>query len=92
MPKKTKKEKIIAQYRRQLELLKKQASSFEPQPKIISQPSSVNKKNTEETIKNSSEQIKYYFLADFKKSIFLTFFIIALELFLYFAMFFKFRF
>jgi hypothetical protein len=91
MPKKTKKEKIIAQYRRQLELFKKQASSFQPQPKIISQPPSVNKKNTEET-KNSFKQIKYYFLSDFKKSIFLTFFIIALELFLYFAMFFKFRF
>ena len=75
MPKKTKKEKIIAEYHRKLKLLQNQPIRIvekrekEESEKIIEEPPTNNK----------------FFLIDLKKSIFLTVAIIALEILFYFA-------
>ncbi|MCS6956798.1 MAG: hypothetical protein NZM02_03080 [Patescibacteria group bacterium] len=88
MPKKTKKEKIIAQYRKKIRLL-----SFNQENKNnISQNN-----NNKHSIKKETKEIKQiekdkdksffnkYFLLDLKKSLFLIILIIALEIGLYFA-------
>lgn len=85
MPKKTRKEKIIAQYRKKIKLLDQQNNysliekkSLEKQPDIkkIEENNNLNK--------NNSSDNKYFF-NDLKKSLIITFLIIALEISLYFA-------
>lgn len=82
MPKKTKKQKIIAQYHRKLKLLENQPSPvFSQEKKVVEKP---KKEELERTI--APEPVKNnYFLADFKKSLFLTAAIITLEILFYFA-------
>jgi hypothetical protein len=89
MPKKTKKEKLIAEYRKKLKLLETQQTivaatateRIRPQlkeTKIISKPIMVIPSEQE-------NQIKKFFIVDFKKSIMIIGFILALEISLYFV-------
>jgi hypothetical protein len=91
MPKKTKKEKILAEYRRKLKLLK-ESTVFTPKP----QPTIKNKKEEKilpqspilpQTKKLNKEDnfISSYFVNDLKKSFLISFLLITLEIFLYFA-------
>jgi vacuolar-type H+-ATPase subunit H len=88
MPKKTKKEKIIAQYRRQLKFLQEKGIQILPkQAQIEKKETAVNKQKTAENLQlDSLDKTKHFFVIDLKKSIFLSLLIIALELFLYFAL------
>lgn len=94
MPKKTKKEKIIAQYRRQLKFLQEKGVQILPkQAQLEKKETAVNKQETTDNLQlDSLDQTKHFFIIDFKKSIFLSTLIIALELFLYFALVLKFKF
>lgn len=95
MPKKTKQEKIIAEYRKKLKLLQQNSTNL---PKIEIEPinQKIDKKvsisvlpKTPTSIDQKSylelQAAKSNFVADFKKSLLLIGAIIALELFLYFA-------
>jgi hypothetical protein len=82
MPKKTKKEKIIAEYHRKLKLLQNQSPKDYQQPiKVVEE---IEKEEPEKIIDKPPTNNKF-FLIDFKKSIFLTVAIIALEILFYFA-------
>jgi len=91
MPKKTKKEKLLAVYRKKLHLLE-QASK---QPLIkMSEPTSsltsevgprTNVKQTSEVKKTEQAIAPKYFFTDLRKSLILVVIIIALEIGLYFA-------
>ena len=85
MPKKTKKEKIIAQYRKKIKLL--QLIQSVPQQPIISQsiapkPSTPKLPNP---IVQENQLISKYFYQDFKKSLIFIAVIITLEISLYFV-------
>jgi len=95
MPKKTKQEKIIVQYRKKLKLLQQNLTVL---PEIKKTP--VNQKIgnsapisspietpalTDHKGHSELQVAKSNFMADFKKSLLLTVAIIALEIFLYFA-------
>jgi len=82
MPKKTKKEKIIAEYHRKLKLLQNQSSPVYQQP--IKLEKKIEKEEPEKIIDKPSKN-NNFFLIDFKKSIFLTVAIITLEILFYFA-------
>jgi len=87
MAKKTRKEKIIAQYRRKLQLLE---TKTEPSVKIASPVIDKPVKNTQEIsqVMGQSENdliTKKYFVSDFKKSLVIIVTIVALEIGLYFA-------
>jgi hypothetical protein len=96
MPKKTKKQKIIAEYRRQLKLLKEKEAiaNQEGKDKTKINSFSISKKDVPTTKQSflkkpetdeSLHQVRSYFINDFKKSFFLTTIIIAIELFIYYA-------
>lgn len=93
MPKKTKKEKIIALYRKKLKLLKeiqptislnqtKKNEEKNPPTTIINKP---KLKITLEQNQNKEEKTSDFFLKDLKKSLILTGLMIALEIFIYFV-------
>jgi hypothetical protein len=95
MPKKTKKEKILAEYRKKIKFLKKQLE-IKDYPKISTPkiPFKQEEKkiydniqsNPSKTIKeNYNSLIRHYFFNDLKFSFLLSFLLIALEIFLYFA-------
>ena len=89
MPKKTKKEKILAEYRKKLKLLKeipvftpKQQTTAKKEEKILPQsPISPQTKK----LNKEDNFISSYFVNDLKKSLLISFLLIALEIFLYFA-------
>lgn len=90
MPKKTKKQKIIAQYRKKLKLLSDFSNTQRLEKKDDLQKEDKNEKVENLTLSTnnnlSSDNLnKKYFLKDFKKSILLIVFIIALEIGLYFV-------
>jgi len=82
MPKKTKKEKIIAEYHKKLKLLQTQSQTVHQQP--IKAVEKIEIEEPRKIIEEQPENNKF-FLIDFKKSIFLTVAIIALEILFYFA-------
>jgi hypothetical protein len=92
MPKKTKKEKIIAAYRKQLKLLQTKSPGEITGESKKSNDIRVEKKDneivSEENITPTSEEnrTKLAFTADLKKSLFLISCVIALEIGLYFVM------
>lgn len=99
MAKKTKKEKIIAQYRRKMKLLSQLinqkeslglAQNYSAYEKEITEEKSSNvlrKKNKIDTeTEFPNHNLIKYLKADFKKSSLIFFFIIALEFFIYFVM------
>ncbi len=99
MKKRTKKKKIIADYRRKMELIKKIAQQnllLETSPPLqknsLTEPKikSVNKKTVNHQFKDISnqkdDQLNLYFKKDLKKTIAISFFIFALEIAIYYAM------
>ena len=95
MPKKTKKQKIIAQYRKKIKLLETSKIPTEvktsqpiisaPSKKIFEEKPSDKVINQESEINNEDNLLTNYFVTDLKKSIWLSFLIIALEIIFYFA-------
>ena len=85
MPKKTKKQKIIAAYRKKIMKLKTvtQPTTTTVTPVKIKTKTDTSFPNENE-IKISSPTTAF-FMADFRKSIFLSFMIIALEIIFYYA-------
>lgn len=92
MPKKTKKEKIIALYRKKLKLLhekqvnvsinkitKIEEEDFHPGIEKNAKPKVISEQHQNKQEKNTD-----FFLQDLKKSLILTGVVIALEIFLYF--------
>ncbi len=82
MPKKTKKEKIIAAYRKRLKLLEEQ--QIEPQT-FPKKEEEIVISEVKPDLTKEDQTISHYFKSDLKKSLILIGFIIALEIFLYFA-------
>jgi len=91
MPKKTKKEKLLARYHRKIRLLENKPLVTPPiQTKIttsISVPTVENetKPAMTEPLNQEQKQLNQYFFSDFKKSLLLIVLIIGLEISLYFA-------
>jgi len=95
MPKKTKRQKIIAQYRKKIKLLETDKIPDKVkinQPIISVAPIKIPDEkpsdkiiNHELTINNEDRLLTNYFVTDLKKSIWLSFLIIALEIIFYFA-------
>ncbi len=81
MPKKTKKEKLLATYHRKIRLLKSEHVDASATPPISLSP--VPKPIVNQEIKTLP--INQYFFSDLKKSLILITLIIGLEIFLYFA-------
>jgi len=91
MPKKTKKEKLLAHYHKKIRLLEnKQAIAIPVQTKIpisVSIPPVNNETKTAkiELLTQEHKQSNQYFFSDLKKSLVLITLIIGLEISLYFA-------
>lgn len=94
MPKKTKKEKIIAKYRRKYRLIKQQINhspnKFKQEKEKPSTPEIIEKKPSLKTPSsdlkiNEDSLIKQFFIKDLKKTLLLTGLIISIEVFLYFV-------
>ena len=87
MPKKTREEKIIAQYRKKIKLI--ETESYRPpeknNTKIQETVPSLQKPAVTENITEKDITLKKYFLSDFTKSLFLIGFIISLEFVFYFV-------
>ena len=80
MPKKTRKEKLLASYHRKLRLLENKETTASPvQIKITTS------KIIPETKTEIAEQVNQYFFSDLKKSLLLITLIIGVEVGLYFA-------
>ncbi len=77
MPKKTKREKILAEYRRRLKLL--------TTPTVAALPIARTEKKEPIIETEADSLITSYFKKDFKKSLFLIAIVITLEISLYFA-------
>ena len=81
MTRKTKEEKKIAAYRKKLQLLQEITRA-----KNIDQPKKVSEPPNEKTIETiESEPTPIHFIKDLKKSLVLIFFIITLEIIIYFV-------
>lgn len=91
MPKKTKKEKLLARYHKKLRLLENRQTVNPPvQAKIINEVSmppveSKIKTPINEPLTQEHKQLDQYFFSDLKKSLLLITLIIGLEISLYFA-------
>lgn len=85
MPKKTKKEKILAEYRKRLKIIEQQIQQKNIQPIIEKKGPQIRKQTTPTITMNKKIAFNYNFLQDLKKSFLISFLLIALEFFLYFA-------
>lgn len=85
MPHKTKKEKIIAEYRRRLQLLQKSQPTISKESASIASPQPFIEKKQKIVETEEDSLISSYFKKDFKKSLLLIAIIITLEISLYFA-------
>lgn len=87
MPKKTRKEKIIAEYRKRLRLLQSNQNTIQYTPSTPEPASSPEKTEKKQPIMETEEDslITSYFKKDFKKSLFLIAIVITLEISLYFV-------
>jgi len=87
MPKKTKKEKILAEYRKKLKLLQQQALSTLKieEKKEVNLTLKSQIKISPKKIEKEFTSLPSYFLNDLKNSLLLSFLLIAFEIFLYFA-------
>lgn len=83
MPKKTKKEKLLAVYRKKLRLLEQ--ANKQPLSKMPEPASSLISETVSKTIINEQTVAPRYFFTDLRKSLILVVIIIALEISLYFA-------
>lgn len=88
MPKKTKKEKLLALYHRKIRLLESEHTDTSATPSISLSPASkpiVNPPNQRVNQEIKILPINQYFFSDLKKSLILITLIIGLEISLYFA-------
>jgi hypothetical protein len=88
MPKKTKKEKIIADYRKKIKLLKLKNSSpqFSPLSSLPIKKTPIRSSPPPSSSSSlASNNLLAYFKQDFRKSLLLTILIIGLEICLYFV-------
>ena len=91
MPKKTKKEKMLARYHKKLRLLENRQTVSSPiQAKIINEASMPPAESKVKTLINEPliqelKNFNQYFFSDLKKSLLLITLIIGLEISLYFA-------
>jgi len=89
MPKKTKKEKILANYRKRLKIIQQQIKKENIEPKIEKKETTIEKsslivpKEYQSLKIEEKKSINYNFFLDLKKSLFLSFFLIVFEFFLY---------
>lgn len=91
MPKKTRQEKIIARYRRQLKFFQQLQNNFSAQisspvinKKEIKTTSYHNKKNAPESFETKDEfSLEKIFIDDFKKSLILSTLIVSFEILLF---------
>jgi hypothetical protein len=86
MPKKTREEKIIANYRKRIKFLQEQA--YIPTSKTVKPE--INVQKNEKIVKDHgpveiNSSLKKFFMQDLSKSLLLIVFIITLEIILYFA-------
>ncbi len=99
MKKRTKQQKIIADYRKKMELIKRMArqnqllETFSSQQKksLIKQKTEIINKKIENfsfksDINKKDNELPLYFKKDLKKTMIISFFIFALEIIIYFAM------
>jgi len=86
MPKKTKKEKILAEYRKKIKLLDQAQTIKTYQPSQPIKPTQIiPEKPADETQTKEDNRLLIYFHKDVQKSLLIITFIIALEFALYFA-------
>lgn len=88
MPKKTKKEKILAAYRKKLRSLEQNNNRYSgkrPSENREVRPESRNDSGTASVLATQNDPLPKYFFLDLRKSFILITFIIALEISLYFA-------
>jgi len=89
MPKKTKKEKILAEYRKKLRLLKEKSISDQKLESIIKKEKRItpqSKKSTQtKEITKEEYLISSHFINDLKKSLLISFSLIFLQFFIYFS-------
>ena len=86
MPKKTKKQKILSQKRREAFLLQQITKIDEPAQAVkIEREKNISAPDVVDIPSHQDKGIKEYFVSDFKKSIFIISLIIALEIVLYFG-------
>lgn len=89
MAKKTRKEKIIAEYRRRIQLLETRQDD-KISPPVIDKPIKIEQVITPQPsqpieLSQDDQRTKKYFISDFKKSLIIIVTVIALEIGLYFA-------
>lgn len=87
MPKRTKKEKILALYRKRLKLIESQSVKPQPSPSQITVQipvSGLTEKHKEESLPDDSP-VRKYFMKDLKKSLLIITGIFALEFAIYFV-------
>lgn len=87
MPKKTKKEKILAEYRRRLARLENQPKKKKGNSKRPPPSKAKTKKDAEQTFKEADydKMIARFTLADLKKTLLVTLFLLTLEFFIFYA-------
>ncbi|MGB9883492.1 MAG: hypothetical protein ACPLRN_03205 [Microgenomates group bacterium] len=85
MPKKTKKQKILAKLHRQKQLLKQNNLISQPSPLPVSPKKENVNKDYQKALNTQDDVLKKYFLIDFRKSLIIVVLIIALEIAFYFA-------
>ena len=86
MPKKTKKQKILSQKRREAFLLQQITKIDAPVQAVkIEREKNIRAGDVIEIPSHQDKGIKEYFISDFKKSVFIISLIIALEIVLYFG-------
>jgi len=86
MPKKTKKQKILAEYRKKIKLLQQEIIFVsKTETKKENKTTSPNQKILSLEKKEEIKALSSYFLQDLKLSLLISFFLIALEILLYFA-------
>jgi len=86
MPKKTKKQKIMSQKRRELFFLQQlNKSEGQSDLKKTEKKNKILSVSNEKSLLDQDKDIKNYFIQDFKKSVLIIAIIIALEIVLYFG-------
>ena len=87
MAKKTRKEKIIAQYRRKLQLLETRPDyKISTTVPVVDKPVEIKQVVFQPAdLSEDDKTIKKYFISDFKKSLIIIVTVIALEIGIYFA-------
>ena len=85
MPKKTKKQKILANLHRQKQLFKQASMMIQKSPLKVKTKNKTIEEDYQKGLNNQDALLKKYFIGDIKKSLIIIIFVIALEIVFYFA-------